>query len=94
MPFRSDLEVQNRLQNDSSPLTHEEIRDMLPFLRTLGEGHIRILWAQLSLLTMQTIDRFNDSSTILTKRLYWLTWALVALTIVITIFTILLWSKS
>jgi hypothetical protein len=94
MPFHSDLEVQNRLQKDASSLTQQEIRDMLPWLRTLGEGHIRILWAHLSLLTMQAIDRFNESSTVLTKRLYWLTWALVVLTIVITIFTILLWGRG
>lgn len=100
MPFGSDLEVQNRLQN-SAPLTRQEVADMFQWLRTLGEGHIRIVWAHLALLTMQSMDdnkeairTFDNSSTKLTKRIYWLTWALVGLTVVLAVFTILLWWRS
>ena len=101
MPFASDLQVQNRLGNDPAPLTRQEIIDMCPYLKSLGEPHLRILWAQLALLTMQALDenrtaiqRFDDSSSSLTTRIYWLTWALVALTVVLTVFTVLLWLKA
>lgn len=100
MPFTSELEVQNRLQNPA-PLTRQEVADMFPYLRRLGEGHIRIVWAHLALLTMQAMDenkeaieRFDESSTKLTKRIYWLTWALVGLTVVLSVFTILLWRRG
>jgi hypothetical protein len=40
------------------------------------------------------VQKFDASSTKLTTRIYWLTWALAAATIVIAIFTVLLWLRK
>lgn len=81
---------------------------MFEWLRRLGEGHARILWAQVSLLTLealdetrkaveqnrQAIERFDKSSGALANRIYWLTWGLFALTAVMTVFTVSLWTRG
>ncbi len=57
--------------------------------RGLGQVTMRVALEQ-----VRAINEFNASSTALTKRIYWLTWALVALTVVITGFTVLLWWRG
>ncbi len=89
MAFNSGNEVRARLLQNSAALTREEIRDLFQWIGLLTEAELRALNLQLALLTMQSveenrnsIDKFNRSSTRLS-------WALLLLTIVYTVATIL-----
>ena len=90
MPFNSIRDVERRLNTDPSPLTAEEIRDLIPWMAPIGPGGIRRLEAELVLQTIQAVQKFGKSSSRLTRWLIVLTVVLVGLTAVITCFTILL----
>ena len=84
MPFANEAQVRDRLRK-AAPLPAQEIADSFPYIPTLSEGDLRLVWAQLALLTMlalhenrNAIEKFDASSTKLTTRIYWLTWALQA----------------
>jgi CHASE3 domain sensor protein len=59
-----------------------------------GDTEVALMQARLILENIQAIRLFDESSRALTRRIYWLTLALVALTVVIAIFTVLLWWRA
>ena len=91
MPFENAHLAQNRLA-DSTSLSEAEIQDMFRWLPDLDQRYVRILEAQLALLTMQAlhqnreaIERFEKSSGRWTR-------AITALTVVLVLETLtLLW---
>jgi hypothetical protein len=89
MPFKSWKEVEDRLA-DPTPLTAQEIRDLLPYMNQITETGMRRLNAHLALQNLEAVQKFEQSSSRLTKWLVGLTAALVILTIVITCYTIVL----
>src|ERR1022692_648334 len=80
-PFNSLDEVTLRL---SRPGEHsiEEIRGLFPFIGDVSRREFGLsgrLECELAIHTLVAIRDFDESSRALTKRLYWLTWVLVAL---------------
>jgi hypothetical protein len=76
VPFRSQAEADQRLISDRTPLTEDEIRDLLPWARTLSASAQTILATELSLLQitalkgqeqlaerqLQSFDKFDKST--------------------------------
>lgn len=89
MPFNSSQDVENRLANPA-PLTSEEIRDLFPHLNQVSESGMRRLNAHLALENLEAVQKFEESSSKLTKWLIGLTVVLVILTIVIACYTVVL----
>jgi hypothetical protein len=90
MAFSTYPDAANRLHRDPKPLTKDEIPEFFRFASVMQPGDVRILEAHLALLTMEAVDanrkaieNFDRSSKLLARRVYWLTWALVLLTLVI-----------
>lgn len=82
MPFSGLQEVENRL-GDPTPLTPQEIRELLPWMHQIGELGIRRLTAQLALQSHEAARKFERSSGRLTKWLIALTLALAVLAIMV-----------
>jgi hypothetical protein len=93
MPFNSAPEVTTRLAN-ADQLTRQEIRDLIPWLGTITEAGNRRLNTELFLQNIEAVQRFESSSSKLTKWLLGLTIALVVLTGILIYFTVLLARKS
>ena len=89
MPFNSWKEVEDRLA-DPTPLTAQEIRDLLPYMNQITETGMRRLNAHLALQNLEAVQKFEQSSSTLTKWLIGLTVVLVILTIVIAFYTFVL----
>jgi len=87
MPFRSMQEVDQRLVTES-PLTEQEVRDLIPWMRQIGESGMRRLNSELALQNLEAVQKFERSSSRLTWWLIGLTGALVLLTIVIACYTV------
>ena len=49
MPINSSHEADVRLIGDQQPLTAQDVRDLMPWMRTLSEGAVRRLNAELVL---------------------------------------------
>lgn len=81
MPFNGLSEVENRL-SDPTPLTPQDIRELLPWMNQIGESGMRRLNAQLALQSLEAVQKFEHSTGRLTKWLTGLTVLLVVLTIV------------
>ena len=90
MPFPSSHEADRRLVTDSSKLTQEEVRDLMPWMRQISEAGMRRLNAELALQNLEATQQFERSSSKLTRWLVGLTVVLVALTVVIAYYTSLL----
>ncbi len=82
-------------------LTEAELAQVIQRVGSMNDVDFHVLSAQASILTLNVLNRnvkaieaFDESSGMLTTRIYWLTWALVALTVVITVFTALLLWRS
>ncbi len=90
MPFATSLDADVRLLSNTSPLTREEVRDLMQWMNQISTGGIRRLEAELALQSIQAVQKFETSSTRLTFWLIVLTAVLVALTGVISYFTVLL----
>jgi hypothetical protein len=93
MPFNSWQEAENRLGNPA-PLTSEEIRDLFPHLNQISETGMRRLNAHLALKNLEAVQKFEQSSSRLTRWLIGLTFVLVVLTIVIACYTVVLARKE
>ena len=89
MPFRSAQEVDARLVAEA-PLTPGEVRELIPWMRQISEGNMRRLNSELSLQNLEAIQNFDRSSSRLAKTVIWLNWVLIALTIVIAAYTMVL----
>lgn len=90
MPFNSSGEADRRLVVDSAKLTQQEVRDLMVWMRQLSAPGIQRLNVELSLQSLEAIQRFERSSSRLTGWLIGLTGVLVALTIVIVYYTFVL----
>lgn len=90
MPFPSSHEADVRLVGDNSPLTQQEVRDLMPWMNQLSTGAVRRLEAELALQNIEAVQNFERSSSKLTNVLIWLTAALVLLTGVIAYLTVFL----
>ena len=93
MPFNSWNEVENRLA-DPKPFTAQEIRELLPYMNQITETGMRRLNAHLALQNLEALQKFEQSSSKLTKWLIGLTVVLLILTIVIAFYTIVLARKE
>lgn len=81
MPFSGLQDIENRL-GDPTPLTPQEIRELLPWMNQIGESAMRRLNAQFALQSLEAVQKFEHSTGRLTKWLTGLTVLLVVLTIV------------
>jgi hypothetical protein len=90
MPFNSSQQVENRLRTDTTKLTPEEVRDLMPYMNQISEAGMRRLNSELALQNLQAVQKFEKSSSRLTWWLIGLTGVLVVLTIVIAAYTALL----
>jgi hypothetical protein len=93
MPFNSWQDAEQRLGNPD-PLSSEEIRDLFPWMSLVSETGMRRLNAHLALKNLEAVQKFELSSSRLTKWLIGLTVMLVVLTIVITCYTVVLALKE
>ncbi|HEX2680706.1 MAG TPA: hypothetical protein VHM88_11840 [Candidatus Acidoferrales bacterium] len=82
-------------------LTLQELSQIIERVGTMNEVDFRVLSAQADMLTLNllnaniaAIQSFDKSSAKLTTRIYVLTIALVFLTVVLAVFTGLLWWKA
>ena len=89
MSIGNVTEAANRLAGDGAALTEDEIRQMMLYVRYIAGGNLRRLYVELALQNLAAIRRFDVSSAKLSKRLLFLTYVLVGLTIVMTVATIL-----
>ncbi len=90
MPFLTSRDAELRLVGDKSPLTGEEVRDLMPWMNLLGTGAVRRLQAELALQTIQAVQSFDRSSRKLSSWMIAFTVVLILLTTAITYFTVLL----
>ncbi len=79
-----------RLAGDPTPLTTEEIRELLVWARNLSTGAAQRLSVETDLQATDAIRRFDESSSELSKRILWLTKWLVGLTVVLVLLTLVL----
>ncbi len=93
MPFNSWNDVENRL-GYPAPLSSEEIRELLPWMNQVTDAGMRRLNAHLALKNLEAVQKFEQSSSKLTKWLIGFTVVLVILTIVIAFYTVVLARKE
>jgi hypothetical protein len=93
MPFSSAQQVTTRLAT-ADQLTPQEIRDLIPWIGTISEAGNRRLNTELFLQNIEAVQKFENSSSKLTKWLLALTIGLVVLTGVLSYFTVLRTSKG
>jgi len=88
MAFADSKEADVRLTGNPAPLTEQDVRDLMPWIRQISEGGMRRLSAELALQNLGAVQKFERSSSRLTVWLIALTAALVLLTIVIAWYTV------
>jgi hypothetical protein len=90
MPIFNSLEAaRNRLSADDNPLTDDELKELIPFVRhfRVGGGLERIQ-AEIAMRGVQAVVDFIKSSDRVSKKMGRLTWAILVLTIITTIATV------
>jgi hypothetical protein len=90
LPFNSSQEVENRLRVDTKKLSIEEVRSLTLWMNQISEGGMRRLNSELALQNLEAVQQFEESSSRLTWVLVGMTAALVILTVVITVYTVVL----
>jgi len=83
--------------DQEEPFSEDDIRYFIREMDQIAGSHNRGLGqvvVRFTLEQIRAIKKFEESSGKLAVRVYWLTWALVGLTVVIALFTILLWLKG
>lgn len=93
MAFKDSQEADVRLVKNADPLTESEIRELMPWMRTISPYGERRLRAGLDLQNLQAIRNFDRRSRRLTWVLIVLTGTLLLLTTGITYYTVVLASK-
>lgn len=88
MPIGSSRDAEARLA-DPAKLTESDVRELMPYVRTISEGGLRRLYLELALQDIAAIIKFDQSSGRLSKRILCLTWVLVGLTVAMTAAAIL-----
>jgi hypothetical protein len=106
MTFHSTEDVKERLMR-SDRLSREEIEESVGHVQFLLNDALHRYFAELLVLVagdlvslrmvmtqnLEAIRSFDEASGRLSKRIYWLTWVLVALTLLVAVFTVLLWFR-
>lgn len=85
MEFKAIHDVETRLSGNDAPLTVDEIQAMRLYLKNISGGGLRRIYAELALQNLAAIQRFDDSSSELTKRLLCLTYVIVGFTVITAI---------
>jgi hypothetical protein len=85
MPFATIVDAESRLK-EPSPLSAQEVRDLMPYMGILSGGAVRRLEAELALQNIQAVQQFNTSSSRMTRWMLWLTIAIAVMTAIMTIF--------
>lgn len=93
MRFSSSKDAEDRLK-EPAKLEPEEIDALFEWMHQISETGMRRLNAHLALKNLQGVQKFEQSSSKLTKWLIWLTAVLVILTIVIACYTVVLARKE
>jgi len=93
MPFNSSEDMERRLK-DPARLTSQEVRELMPVMNQISESGMRRLGAELSLQNLEAVQKFEKSSSRLTRWLIGLTIVLVVLTLVISYFSFVLAGKA
>jgi hypothetical protein len=102
MPFPDSRSADIRLVGDATPLTEEEIRDLLPWVRVLSNAARERLQAELSLIQLAALKRqeqltarqlqsfadFDKSTTKVNRWMIGFTAAVTVMTLVILIATL------
>lgn len=89
MPFQTWQDAEHRLL-EQTPLTPQEVRDLLPWNQKIDEKGKRRLDIELSLQNLEAIQKFEKSSSRLTGWLIAFTVVLVLLTVALVVLTIVL----
>ncbi len=90
MAFPSSQDAENRLRTNTAKLTAQEVRDLMEWTHQLTIAAERRLTAELSLQNLEAVQKFERSSSNLTKWIVSLTAVLVLLTIVIAYYSFVL----
>ena len=90
MPFPKLQDAHARLLGDSSKLTPQEVRDLMPWMHLIGKPSMHRLYAELSLQNLEVVQQFERSSSRLSRWMTGLTVVLVVLTSLIAYYTYLL----
>ncbi len=62
MPFHSANDVQQRLTQNPEPLSDQELIDLYPWMQQLSTGGAHRLQVELALRNIQSVERFDKSS--------------------------------
>jgi hypothetical protein len=92
MPFDNKQQVHTRLDNPAL-LTRQDIDDLNPWLGTLEGGRVYRIFTDLALQNIAAVQSFDASSAKLSRRLLWLTAAIVFLTVILAIPVVQPWFK-
>lgn len=90
MPFESSYKADVRLVGDKTELTEKEVRDLFEWLHQISESGMRRLNAELALQNLKAVQKFEQSSSRLTKWLIVFTVVLTALTLALVGLTVML----
>lgn len=82
MPFRSHNEANQRLTQNPTRLTEQEITDLYPWMQGLTTGAVLRLNAELALGTNEAIARFDKNSSKVARWSLWLNGAMLLLTVI------------
>ena len=83
LAFKSKEDANARLTGNTAPLTPAEVRDLLPWLGSLGGVEVLRLQAEMTIQQLRAIQEFDKSSRALTRILISLTIVIAALTVVL-----------
>jgi len=84
MAKKSREEVQTRLL-DPTPLTRQDVSDLIPHIGAIEGGLVWRIFADLGLQNIEAVQKFDRSSSKLSIQLFWLTWVIAVLTLVIAV---------
>jgi hypothetical protein len=90
MAFRSSQEAESRLRTNMAELTAQEVRDLMEWTHQLSIAAERRLSTELALQNIEAVQKFDESSSKLTKWIIGMTVILVVLTIVIAYYSFVL----
>ena len=90
MPFKDSQEAEKRLRENPDRITPQEWRDLMPWIHDVSGLSIKRVDAELALQNIEAVQKFEQSSSMLTWWLIGMTGVLVLLTAALVYTTFLL----
>jgi hypothetical protein len=90
MPFKDSQEAENRLRGNPDRITPQEWRDLMPWIHDVSGLSIKRVDAELALQNIEAVQKFEQSSSMLTWWLIGMTGALVVMTAALVYYTYVL----